>query len=100
MSALDDLVDAKFRPHATGGVAVAIEKAADEFVKEFLRDDHFKRLLQESIDRCAGAMVTEFLSPAEAALTRALGVAVESGMPVSALAGWLRSRADALETGR
>jgi hypothetical protein len=100
MSPLDQLVDEQFRPYATKAFGLAIEKAAEEFVKDTLGTDHFKRLLQASIDRSASAMVTELVAPADVALNRALAVAFEQGLSVPDIVRWLRQRADRLESGQ
>jgi hypothetical protein len=100
MTPLDQLVDEQFRPYATRAFGLAIEKAAEDFVKETLGHDHFKRLLEASLDRTANAMVSELAAPAEVALNRAIAVAFEQGRAVSEIVGWLRARADRLERGQ
>jgi hypothetical protein len=100
MTPLDQLVDEQFRPYATRAFGLAIEKAAEDFVKETLGHDHFKRLLEASIDRSANAMVTELVSPADVALNRAVAVAFEQGLSPQDIAARLRAYANKLEGSR
>ena len=97
MPSLEDLVDAQFRPYATRSLGLAVEKAAEDFAREMLSTEHFKRLLQATIDRTATALATELMAPAEVALNRAIGTAFEQGRSVAEIARWLRERADHLE---
>jgi hypothetical protein len=96
MSPLDQLVDQQFRPCATRAFGLAIEKAAEQFVNETLGSDHFKRLLEASIDRTAKSMATELISPFDAALGRAVGVAFEQGLRPQEISARLRAYADQL----
>jgi hypothetical protein len=100
MSALDQLVTETFRPHAARAVSVAVEQAAEQFVKALFGEGHFKQLFQQTVDGQARTLRAELVTPVDTAINRAVGVAFEQGLSRQDIAARLRAHADQLEGSR
>ena len=97
MTPLDQMVTETFRPHAARAVSLAVEQAAEQFVKELFGEGHFKQLFQQIVDGQARTLRAELLTPVETAMNRAVAVAFEQGLSPQDIAARLRAYADQLE---
>jgi hypothetical protein len=60
---LGRLVDEQIARTVPGTISVAVEKAAEEFAREVLADEAFRRTLHEMIRRRSQALLDALLAP-------------------------------------
>jgi uncharacterized membrane protein len=58
---LERIVDQQVRPTSVGTVSVAVERAAEEFAREMLADEEFRRSLRELVRRRSRALFDRLL---------------------------------------
>jgi uncharacterized membrane protein len=58
---LERIVDQQVRQTSVGTVSVAVERAAEEFAREMLADEEFRRSLRELVRRRSRALFDRLL---------------------------------------